>query len=51
MRALSLPDVRERLLRDGVEPGGSTPAKLLAVVQAEKKLWSKVIKDAGIKVQ
>lgn len=51
VRALALPDVRERLMRDGVEPGGSTPAKLLAVVQAEKKLWSKVIKDAGIKVQ
>jgi tripartite-type tricarboxylate transporter receptor subunit TctC len=51
VRALSLPDVRERLLRDGVEPGGSTPAQLLSVVQAEIKLWSKVIKDAGIKVQ
>jgi tripartite-type tricarboxylate transporter receptor subunit TctC len=51
VRALSLPDVRERLLRDGVEPGGSTPAQLLALIQAEKKLWSKVIKDAGIKLQ
>jgi tripartite-type tricarboxylate transporter receptor subunit TctC len=51
VRALSLPDVRERLMRDGVEPGSSTPAQLLAVVQAEKKLWTKVIKDAGIKVQ
>lgn len=51
VRVLSLPDVRERLMRDGVEPGGSTPAQMLAVVQVEKKLWSKVIKDAGIKVQ
>lgn len=51
VRALSLPDVRERLMRDGVEPGSSTPAQLLAVVQAEKKLWTKVIRDAGIKVQ
>jgi len=51
VRALSLPDVRERLMRDGVEPGSSTPAQLLSVVQAEKKLWTKVIKDAGIKVQ
>ncbi len=51
VRALSLPDVKERLMRDGVEPGGSTPAQLLAVVQAEKKLWTKVIKEAGIKVQ
>jgi len=51
VRAVSLPDVRERLGRDGVEAASSTPAQLLAVVQAEKKLWSKVIKDAGIKVQ
>lgn len=51
VRALSLPDVRERLLRDGVEPRSSTPAQLHAVVQAEKKLWSRVIKEAGIKVQ
>lgn len=51
VRALALPDVKERLSRDGVEPGGSTPEQLNAVVQAEKKLWTKVIKDAGIKVQ
>lgn len=51
VRALALPDVKERLSRDGVEPGGSTPEQLNAVVQAEKKLWTKVIRDAGIKVQ
>lgn len=51
IRVLALPDVKDRLTRDGVEPGGSTPAQLNAVVQAEKKLWSKVIKDARIKVQ
>lgn len=51
VRALALPDVKERLSRDGVEPGSSTPEQLNAVVQAEKKLWTKVIKDAGIKVQ
>ncbi len=51
MRVLALPDVKERLSRDGVDPAGSTPEQLHAVVQAEKKLWAKVIKDANIKVQ
>jgi tripartite-type tricarboxylate transporter receptor subunit TctC len=51
MRVLALPDVKERLSRDGVDPAGSTPEQLHAVVQAEKKLWARVIKDANIKVQ
>lgn len=51
IRIMALPDVKVRLTRDGVEPRGSTPEQLTAVVQAEKKLWSKVIKDANIKLQ
>jgi tripartite-type tricarboxylate transporter receptor subunit TctC len=49
--ALALPDVRERLLRDGVEPEASTPEKLSAIVLAERKLWARVIKEAGIKFE
>ena len=51
LRVLTLPDVKDRLSRDGVEPSGSTPEQLNAIVLAEKKLWSKVIRDAGIKIQ
>jgi tripartite-type tricarboxylate transporter receptor subunit TctC len=51
IRIVELPDVKVRLTRDGVEPRGSTPEQLTAVIQAEKKLWSKVIKDANIKLQ
>lgn len=51
VQILMLPDVKERLTRDGVEPAGSTPEQLIAVVQAEKKLWTQVIRDAGIKFQ
>ncbi len=51
VRALALPEVKERLGRDGVEPEGSTPAQLTALVRAERKLWTKVIRDAHIKVQ
>jgi len=50
-RIMALPDVKERLSKDGVDPGGSTPEQLNAIVQNEKKMWSKVIRQANIKVQ
>ena len=50
-RVLELPDVKERLANQGVEVGGSTPEQLNAIVQAEKKIWAKVIKQAGIKIE
>jgi tripartite-type tricarboxylate transporter receptor subunit TctC len=51
IKVLALPDVQERLTRDGVDPRGSTPAELDAIVRAERKLWSKVIREANIKVE
>ena len=50
-RIMALPDVKERLSRDGVDPAGSTPEALAAIVQKEKKVWTKVIREANIKVQ
>lgn len=51
VRALALPEVKERLAHDGVEPEGSTPTQLTALILAERKLWTKVIREANIKVQ
>ena len=48
---LALPEVKERLSRDGVEPAGSTPQQLQAIVQNEKNTWAKVIRQSNIKVQ
>jgi tripartite-type tricarboxylate transporter receptor subunit TctC len=50
-RIMALPDVKERLSKDGVDPAGSTPEQLNAIVQNEKKMWSKVIRQANIKIQ
>jgi len=50
-RVLALPEVKERLASQGVEVASSTPEQLNAVVRAERKLWSNVIKAAGIKIQ
>ena len=51
VRILALPEVKERLAKDGVETEGSTPEQLNSIVQNEKKMWTKVIRQANIKVQ
>ena len=43
------PATRERLVKQGMEPGGSTPQELRAQVENEVSRWAKVMKDADIK--
>ncbi len=50
-RVLALPEIKERLASQGVDVASSTPEQLNAVVRAERKLWSKVVRDAGIRIQ
>ena len=47
VKVLQLPDIRERLLRDGIEPIGSTPEQFAAHIRAERVKWAKVVKDSG----
>lgn len=49
VRALDRADIKERFLRAGVEPAGSSPAEFTAKIISETEKWKKVIKDAGIK--
>ena len=51
MAGLSVPDLRERLLREGCTPVGGTPQELAAYVSAETAKWSKIIRDAGIRAE
>lgn len=48
---LAMPDVREKLSGQGVEVGGSTAEELNAIIRTERKVWSKVIRQANIKVE
>ena len=50
-RLLKLPDVKERLASQGMEPIGSTPAQFADFVRMENVTWSKVVKSAGVKVE
>jgi tripartite-type tricarboxylate transporter receptor subunit TctC len=49
VRALGTADVKEKLLRSGVDPVGTTPEQLAATVQSEMTKIGKVIKEAGIR--
>ena len=51
VRALQMPDVREKALASGVEPSPGTPAEFERGMRAEHARWGKLIRDAGIKAQ
>ena len=49
LKILAMADVREALKKIGLDVSGSTPQEFAAHIKAEKAVWTKVIKDAGIK--
>ena len=50
-KLLKLPDVKERLASQGMEPIGNTPAQFAEFVRKENETWSKVVKAAGVKAE
>jgi tripartite-type tricarboxylate transporter receptor subunit TctC len=51
VRALALPDVKERLANLGFDPIGNTPDEFAAWVRTEVAKWAKVIAEAKITMQ
>jgi len=51
LKALATPELRERLQSQGLEPVGDTPQAFAAYVKQQIGQWTKVVKDAGIKVE
>lgn len=47
-KALSLPDVKDKLAEQGIEATSSTPAEFANLIAADQKRWAVVIKGAGI---
>ena len=43
------PDVRSRLLAQGAEPLSGPPSELRNLLVREKEVWSRVIREAGVK--
>ena len=50
VNVLAQPEVKERLLGQGAEAVGDTPAQLSGVVKKEIAKWKQVVKSANIKV-
>lgn len=48
---IALPDVRERMLALGAEPGSGTPDDFAAYMKSEILKWGKVIKESGARVE
>jgi tripartite-type tricarboxylate transporter receptor subunit TctC len=50
-RILALPEIKERLANQGAEPRASSPEQFGTFVRDEIAKWSKVVKDAGVKLE
>jgi tripartite-type tricarboxylate transporter receptor subunit TctC len=50
-KAMKTPAVRERTLEQGATPVGSTPAEFERFVRSEIETWTRIIKEAGIKLE
>ena len=50
-RVVSANEMNQRIVSLGLEPATSTPAELAALMRADRDKWSKVIAEAGIKVE
>jgi tripartite-type tricarboxylate transporter receptor subunit TctC len=51
VRILNAQDVRDRMSRAGLIPGGNTPEELGAFLKAELAKWARVIKEANIRIE
>jgi len=49
VKAMSAPDLRDKLLASGIEPQTNTPEQFAEFIRSEAVRFGKVIRDAGIK--
>jgi tripartite-type tricarboxylate transporter receptor subunit TctC len=50
-RVLARPDMRERFITGGADPGSGSPEQFGALIKSEIAKWSKVVKTIKIDVQ
>ncbi len=51
VKALALPDVRQRLAQAALQPVGNTPQQFAAVIRGEIEEWGKLARELGIQPQ
>jgi tripartite-type tricarboxylate transporter receptor subunit TctC len=50
-KSLDKPEIKARLIADGVQPVGSSPEEFGKYLKEQTKLWAEVVKTAGIKLE
>jgi tripartite-type tricarboxylate transporter receptor subunit TctC len=50
-QVLAAADVQERLLASGFEPLGGTPQQFAEYLRAETRKWTRVVREAGIRIE
>ena len=50
-RTLQAPDTRDRLASIGAEPLSGPPEQLAELMRRDQRLWTRVIRDIGIKLE
>ena len=50
LRVINMPDFKQRIEVDAVEPIGSSPEQLGDYIKSELVKWSKIVRDSGAKV-
>jgi tripartite-type tricarboxylate transporter receptor subunit TctC len=50
-KALTVPEVAQRLTAQGAEPRPSTPAEFSAFVRSDTERWAQLVKETGIKAE
>jgi len=51
VKALNTPEIREQLLKNGMEPTPGTSAALARHMEREFRVWGRVVKEAGIRAE
>ncbi|HEY5128532.1 MAG TPA: tripartite tricarboxylate transporter substrate-binding protein, partial [Bradyrhizobium sp.] len=50
VRVLAVPDVKTRLLENGLDAISNTPEQFAAYIRAETTKWASVVKEANVKL-
>ena len=51
VRAITSPEIKQKILESGAEPNGNSPEEMAAYIKTDLVRLAKVVKDAGIKPQ
>jgi tripartite-type tricarboxylate transporter receptor subunit TctC len=51
LKAMAMPDVKEKLAKLGLDANPGTPEALASLIQAETAKWAKVVKESGAKIE